>query len=75
MSLKRVQEVNRMIIALESLANTIDPSANVKFRYFAKNGDEWLVANIRKGEYKIMITADSPAAIVKDVIDNIIYKI
>lgn len=75
MSLKRVQEVNRMINALESLASAIDSSANVKFRYLVNNGDEWFVATIRNGKYKIPITADSPAGIVKDVLDRILYKI
>ena len=75
MTPERALEINRTLNALEILADTIDPSANVKLKCIEMGGDELVLATIRNGKYTVNITADSPAAIVKDVVDSLFYKI
>ena len=72
---KRDKEVELVVFRLDDLFNAVKhPTASVRVSHGWEGCDEYIYVHINKAVYTVNITADSKMAIVKDVVDKVIYK-
>ena len=72
---ERDSEVYPVLLQLEALFKAIKhPTTQVMVKHVWKDIDEYVYVYINDACYPVCITADSKTAIVKDVVDKVIYK-
>lgn len=73
--IERDRDIQPVLDSLKALFSAIKHrDTGFVLRHGWEGNEEYLYIQINQGHYTVCITADSKAAIVKDVVDKVIYK-